>query len=226
MQIKIFKKNQYVLDVSKYSGMVESFAEAMCKDENYMNYMLRQRGASKDKIFSNIADSKYPECAVNDFLINEFKFPKVENNPDFEIYKKGKKSWAPDLSYDLEKAWTDISNNKKLNIGVKSCTTDVAKNYGASYVFNIGTYSSPNTIEDAVSGVKHSGCDHLFTAGTDSDVIAFVIYNTHTYECEIRGFANWKFLINDWQNAFKPLRLPRFNGIKAAVYEDYLKHYI
>lgn len=226
MQIKIFKKNKYIIDVSKYQKEVECFAEAMCNDKNYMDYMLRQRGASKDKIFSNIADSKYPECAVNDFLIENFNFPRIENNPDFIVYGKKKKSWAPDLSYDLDRPCLSLSNNNKVNVAVKSCTTDVAKNYGASYVFNIGTFSSPNTIENAVSGNKNSGCDHLFKHGNNSDVVSFVIYNPHTYECEIRGFANWEFLINDWQNAFKPLRLPRFNGIKAAVYEDYLKHYI
>ena len=225
-QIKIYDRGECVIDVQHYKDVVLGFTEEICKDQNYMNYMERQRRVPPWRVKQNIADSKYPECAINEFLINERGFPNISTNPDFKVYGKSEKSWAPDLIYDLEVPWEQISSHNRVNIAVKSCTKESAAKYGASYVFNIGTESKPNTIDNAITGAKHSGCDDLFQNGTDQDVVAFAVYDTTNMTCEIRGFANWKFLISDYKNAFGFMKLPKFKTIKVAVYEDYLIKYV
>jgi hypothetical protein len=219
-KVIIFGTEECVIDVKKYERQVWTFADQICSDQDYMNYMQHQRRADRWKVKQNIIDSKLPECAVNDYLVSK-GFPEQPNNPDFRIYDKRTKSWDPDLNYTLAQPW--MSDSCQVGIAVKSCTKETADKYGASYVFNIGTDSCPNTIENAVKGAKHSGCDDLFINGTDKDVIAFVMFDRANMTCAIRGFANWKALIKDYQNAFGTMRLPKFRTIKTAIYDSYLQ---
>jgi len=226
----IFDEHETVIDVKKYEKRVWDFADEICSDQEYMNYMQHQRRADRWKVKQNIIDSKLPECAVNEYLI-DIGAPDCPTNPDFKVYKRKEKSWAPDLQYPLDGAWdvtfgTDIikSNNTRLDIAVKSCTKETADKYGASFVFNIGTESKPNTIDNAISGKKNDGCDELFINGKDKDVIAFVLFDRIKMECELRGFASWISLKNDYKNAFGTMRLPKFRTIKTAIYDSYLQN--
>jgi hypothetical protein len=187
--------------------------------------MCSQRRADPGKVKQNILDSKLPECAVNEYLIN-LGFPNIPGNPDFKVYKRGEKSWAPDLIYNVDKPWSIVSDSNVLNIAVKSCTTAVASKFKASYIFNLGTDTYPNTIEKAISGEKNSGLDDLFINGTDSDVVAFVLFDANTMTCELRGFVNWSYLKADYKNAFGEMRLAKFKNIKTAIYDEYLQSLI
>jgi len=225
----IFDDKEFVIDVKQYEKRVWDFADQICSDENYMNYMQHQRRADRWKVKQNIIDSKLPECAVNEFLI-DIGGPDLPDNPDFRVYDKKGKSWAPDLRYTFDGPWTlscgsesiELDTNQ-LDVAVKSCTRETANKYGASFVFNIGTDSKPNTIENAISGAKHDGCDELFISGKDQDVVAFVLFDRAKMECELRGFASWTSLKNDYKNAFGQMRLPKFRTIKTAVYDSYLQ---
>jgi len=226
----IFGSQECVIDIRKYEKKVWDFADQICSDQDYMNYMQHQRRADRWKVKQNIIDSKLPECAVNEFLISH-GCPDLPTNPDFKVYGKKEKSWDPDLKYNFSAPWnltysldrSIVGTGTQLDVAVKSCTKETADKYGASFVFNIGTDSKPNTIEGAVSGKKHSGCDDLFISGKDSDVIAFVLFDRVKMECELRGFASWVSLKNDYKNAFGTMRLPKFRTIKTAVYDTYLQ---
>ncbi len=218
----VFQDGQCVIDVKKYEEKVSEFSRQICEDPEYVSYLTSQRRASPDKIKQNILDSKLPECAVNEYLISR-GFPDVPTNPDFNVYKRGEKSWAPDLVYELDKPWAEVSESKSLNVAVKSCTLSTSLKYGCSFVFNIGVESKPNTIKDAVAGKKNAGLDELFISGSYKDVVAFVIFDKEQMQCEIRAFVNWSYLKSDYENAFSHMRLPKYKNIKTAIYDKYLR---
>ncbi len=150
-----------------------------------------------EKIKKDIRNGKLGEQGVCNLLRE--KFPQL-SDPDYEIYSKKDKSWAPDLN--------DPSG---IRIAVKSQDIDSSINYGESWVFQYG------------GGGKYDCDTGVFKEVDENHYVAFNALNSPKRFGIIRAIVKIKWLHE--KKLFKEMKVHQLRGNKLAVYyEDLIKY--
>jgi hypothetical protein len=161
----------------------------------------RRQQSDTYKITKDIRNGKIAEVMVYETAVNVF--PNL-TEPDFNIYDKFDKSWAPDLK--------DSSTN--VRVAVKSQDIESALNFGESWVFQFG------------NGGKFDCDTGIFNKNVDNHhYVSFVALNVAKRVGSIRAIVKVSWLHD--KKLFKPMKLEKFNtnSNKLAVYyEDLIKY--
>lgn len=170
-----FAKNSVATNADRYAG------------RNQFNVL---------KIEKDIMIGKLGEETVYQLLSP--KFPDLEN-PDYQIYAPGDKSWSPDL----------LGKNYKL--AVKSQDIMQSYSYGESFVFQ-------NRV-----GSNYDVDKEIFGSNIDNNYVAFVLVNVPRKIATLRAIVKVSWLHE--KNLFQPMRLARLQNNKQAVYFDQLEKF-
>jgi hypothetical protein len=150
-----------------------------------------------DAIKRQIKTGKIAETLVYSEISKDY--PDL-TEPDFNIYTKKNKSWAPDLK--------DKQSN--LRLAVKAQEYESSLQYHESWVFQF-------------NGGKNYDCDkEVFGENiADNNYVAFVLLNTPKRTGQIRAIVAIKWLHD--KKLFQPMALRKFNvtNNKLAVYYNH-----
>lgn len=156
----------------------------------------RRNQFSVDKIRKDIRNGRIAEELVHQAFIKQF--PNL-SAPDYNIYQKGDKSWAPDLK------------DAKLRLAVKSQDIESAQQFGESWVFQYN------------DGKKYDCDTGIFKDQDDNHYVAFVLLNVPKRFGIIRGVVKVNWLHQN--KLFKEMQKENLRGNKLAVYYDSLEQF-
>jgi len=165
-------------------------------DSSISKYASRNQ-FNKNKIIEDIRNGKIGEEIAWKFLSS--KFDSV-SKPDYNIYSKNQKSWAADLTTNLEQS-----------IAVKTQNLESAKAYGTSWVFQGGVNNSYDTDKK------------IFKEKDDKHYACFVLIDLDNRIGTIKAIVKVNWLHEN--NLFKPMKLKHLQNNKSAIYFDDLQEY-
>jgi hypothetical protein len=173
----------------------EKFAQASAPTN--MSALSRRGQSNPEAIKRQIKSGKIAEILVH--LEASRKYPKLVP-PDFNIYDKKDKSWAPDL----------LDPDSNIRVAVKSQEIEQALQYHESWVFQFN------------DGKKYDCDTEIFGKTIDpNQYVSFVLLNTPKRVGQIRAIVAVQWLHD--KKLFQPMALKKFSETnnKLAVYYDH-----
>lgn len=158
----------------------------------------RRNQSDPIKIAKDIRNGKIAEEMVYDKIVKGY--PNL-SKPDFNIYSKKDKSWAPDLK----------DKDSNLRIAVKSQDIESALHYGESWVFQIG--NGKYDCDTEIFG-KDINPEHY---------VSFVLLNVAKRTGSLRAIVKVQWLHDN--KLFKAMQKQNLQGNKVAVYYEDLLQY-